>query len=97
MLSNVESVETLLQRIAAKARSEPGFQFTSLFHLMDVDLLRGCFAGLRTDAAAGIDRVTKQAYGQNLEENLTALVMPSPPDGISPATGKTGVYSETGE
>ena len=49
MPSNVESVETVLQRIAAKARSEPGFQFTSLFHLMDVDLLRGCFAGLRTD------------------------------------------------
>jgi RNA-directed DNA polymerase len=72
--SNAESVETILQRIAAKARSEPKFQFTSLFHLMDIDLLRGCFAGLRTDAAAGIDRVTKQVYGQNLEENLTSLV-----------------------
>ncbi len=74
MPSNAESVETILQRIAAKARSEPKFQFTSLFHLMDIDLLRGCFAGLRTDAAAGIDRVTKQVYGQNLEENLTSLV-----------------------
>ncbi|MBF0311718.1 MAG: group II intron reverse transcriptase/maturase [Magnetococcales bacterium] len=67
-------MNTTLQRIALKARSEPKFQFTSLFHLMDLELLRGCFAGLRTDAAAGIDRVTKQEYGQNLEENLTILV-----------------------
>lgn len=69
-----EDVETTLQRIALKARSEPKFQFTSLFHLMDVGLLRGCFAGLREDAAAGIDRVTKEEYEKNLEENLKELV-----------------------
>ncbi len=74
MLRREENVNTTLQRIALKARSETKFQFTSLFHLMDLELLRGCFAGLRTDAAAGIDRVTKQEYGQNLEENLTTLV-----------------------
>lgn len=69
-----EDVNTTLQRIALKARSEPNFQFTSLFHLMDIELLRGCFAGLRMDAAAGIDRVTKQEYGNDLEENLMSLV-----------------------
>ena len=74
MPSREESVETTLQRIALKARKEPGFQFSSLFHLMDVELLRGCFAGLREDAAAGIDRMTKETYGANLEENLTGLV-----------------------
>jgi RNA-directed DNA polymerase len=74
VLRREENVNTTLQRIALKARSETKFQFTSLFHLMDLELLRGCFAGLRTDAAAGIDRVTKQEYGQNLEENLTTLV-----------------------
>ena len=46
MLSNSESVETKLQRIAEKARKEPNCQFTSLFHLMDMELLRGCFEGL---------------------------------------------------
>ena len=51
------SVETKLRRIAGKARKEPKFQFTSLYHLMNVELLRGCFERLRGDAAAGIDRV----------------------------------------
>ena len=74
MLSNRESVETKLQRIAEKARKEPDCQFTSLFHLMDKELLRGCFEGLRKDAASGIDRVTKEEYGKDLEANLSGLV-----------------------
>ena len=74
MLSNSESVETKLQRIAEKARKEPDCQFTSLFHLMDIELLRGCFEGLRKDAASGIDRVTKEEYGKDLEANLSRLV-----------------------
>lgn len=69
-----ESVETKLRRIADKARKDPKCQFTSLFHLMTEDLLRGCFQRLRGDAAAGIDRVTKEVYGKDLEANLTKLV-----------------------
>ena len=74
MLRSSESVETKLQRIAEKARKEPGFKFTSLFHLMNMELLGGCFEGLRTDAASGIDRITKEEYGKNLDANLTTLV-----------------------
>lgn len=74
MPSHGESVGTKLQRIAEKARREPGFKFTSLFHLMNMEFLRGCFEGLRKDAASGIDRITKEEYGQNLEANLAALV-----------------------
>lgn len=74
MPSNREMVETKLQRIAEKARRDPGCKFTSLFHLVDVELLRECFWQLRKDAAAGIDKVTKGQYGENLEENLTKLV-----------------------
>ena len=72
--SRGESVETKLHRIARKARREPAFQFTSLFHLMNMELLRGCFGRLRGDAAAGIDRVTKREYAKNLEENLCDLI-----------------------
>ncbi|MDX9840293.1 MAG: group II intron reverse transcriptase/maturase [Desulfobulbus sp.] len=67
-------METKLQRIAEKALREPEFQFTSLFHLMNEELLRGCFEGLRKDAASGIDRVTKEEYGRNLATNLQGLV-----------------------
>lgn len=53
-----EPVETKLHRIAEKSRKdkEPGFKFTSLYHLMNEELLRGCFKRLRNDAAAGIDK-----------------------------------------
>ena len=49
MLSNRKSVETKLQRIADKARKEPECRFTSLFHLMDRELLEGCYEGLREE------------------------------------------------
>lgn len=68
-----EPVETKLRRIAEKARKEPGFKFTSLYHLMNEDLLRECFKRLRKDAAAGIDNVTKEMYAENLEANLSNL------------------------
>jgi hypothetical protein len=74
MHRNREMVGTKLQRIAEKARKDPECNFTSLFHLMNVEMLRGCFGKLRKDAASGIDKVTKEKYGENLEENLTALV-----------------------
>jgi group II intron reverse transcriptase/maturase len=69
-----DSVETKLYRIAEKARKEPGFKFTSLYHLLNEELLRGCFKRLRKDAAAGIDRMTKDMYAENLEANLIDLV-----------------------
>ena len=72
--SSGETVETKLQRIASKARREPTLQFTSLFHLMDKELLRGCFQRLRGKAAAGIDRVTKAEYAKDLEANLEELI-----------------------
>jgi RNA-directed DNA polymerase len=68
------SVETKLLRIAEKARKEPEFQFTSLYHLMNRELLAGCFAALKSGKAPGLDRVTKEAYEADLEGNLTRLV-----------------------
>ncbi len=72
--SDGETVATKLRRIAIKARSEPGFQFTSLFHLMNERLLRQCFAALRGDAAWGIDGMTKERYAQTLNERLSDLL-----------------------
>lgn len=72
--SSGSPVATQLQRIAEKARKAPGFQFTSLYHLMNEELLRGCFQRLRKDAAAGIDEMTKAEYAENLESNLVDLV-----------------------
>lgn len=69
-----EPVATKLHRIAEKARKEPGFKFTSLYHLMNEELLRECFKRLRKDAAAGIDKMTKDMYAENLDTNLSDLI-----------------------
>lgn len=69
-----EPVATKLHRIAEKARKEPRFKFTSLYHLMNEELLRECFQRLRKDAAAGIDDVTKEKYAENLDVNLSNLI-----------------------
>ena len=67
-------METKLLRIAEKARKEPEFQFTSLFHLMNEELLRGCLAGLKAGKVPGLDQVTKEEYEADLEGNLARLV-----------------------
>ena len=61
-------------RIREKARKEPGLVFTSLYHhIYDVDNLRACYETLDAKKATGVDGVTKEEYGQNLEENLRDL------------------------
>src|SRR3972149_4525451 len=66
-------VATRLDRIAQKARQEPGLQFNNLYSLLTVELLGACFEGLRGDAASGIDEVTKEQYAEHLEANLADL------------------------
>ena len=65
---------TDLTRIGEKARKEPGLVFTSLYHhIYDVDNLRACYETLDANKATGVDGVTKEEYGRNLEENLRDL------------------------
>ncbi len=74
MHSNDESVQTKLQRIAAKASKDKRCQFTSLFHLMNKELLLECFTQLKGNAASGIDNITKEDYAKNLDANLDGLI-----------------------
>jgi len=63
-----------LRRIGEKARSDPRLVFTSLYHhICDVDHLRACFEALPADRAVGIDGISKEQYGANLDENLKEL------------------------
>ncbi len=62
-----------LLRVAERARREPDGQFHSLAHLLDVPALTHAYQRLRADAAAGVDGVTKEYYGQDLEANLQDL------------------------
>jgi len=67
-------VATDLTWIGEKARKEPGLVFTSLYHhICDVDNLRACYDALEGRKATGVDGVTKEEYGRNLEGNLRDL------------------------
>jgi len=67
-------VATDLTWIGEKARKESGLVFTSLYHhLCDVDNLRACYDALEGRKATGVDGVTKEEYGKNLEGNLRDL------------------------
>lgn len=68
-----EKVETKLHRIAEKVRKDKRFKFTSLYHLMNEELLIVCFGRLRENAAAGIDKMSKKMYAENLTANLSSL------------------------
>jgi len=67
------TVSTKLQWIAEQAARDRKRVFTTLAHLIDVDFLKEAFHRTRKDAAPGVDGVTAEEYGKNLDENLRNL------------------------
>jgi group II intron reverse transcriptase/maturase len=65
---------TKLDRIREMSATSPKMVFTSLYHLINVELLRKCHKELDGKKATGVDNVTKAEYEANLEENLKDLV-----------------------
>ena len=61
-----------LVRVAEAAKRNPG-RLLSLAHHINVAALRQAYKRIRKDAAEGVDGVTKEQYGQTLEENLRDL------------------------
>ncbi len=68
-----ESGPSGLDRVREAARRDGKLRFTALLHHVNVDLLRDSYYGLRKQAAAGVDGVTWEAYGCDLEGRLSDL------------------------
>jgi group II intron reverse transcriptase/maturase len=62
-----------LLKVVERAKQEPEGRFHSLAHLIDVPALERAYRRSRKDAAVGVDGVTKEEYGQELERNLRDL------------------------
>ena len=62
-----------LLKVVERARREPEGRFHSLAHLIDVSALERAYHRMRKDAAVGVDGVTKEQYGRDLEGNLQDL------------------------
>jgi RNA-directed DNA polymerase len=61
-----------LLKAVERAHDEPAGRFHSLAHLVDVPALTRAYRRARSDAAVGVDGVTKEHDGHNLEANLQA-------------------------
>ena len=65
---------TKLERIMEISATTPKPEFTSLYHLINIEMMKQCHKELDGSKAVGIDKVTKAEYEEHLEENLTNLV-----------------------
>lgn len=65
---------TKLERISQLSKENPDMVFTSVWHIINVDLLKECHGKMDGKKAVGIDGVTKEEYERNLGENLANLV-----------------------
>jgi RNA-directed DNA polymerase len=71
--STLENMSPQLLRVVERAQREPEGRFHSLAHLIDVPALERAYHRMRKDAVVGVDGVTKEQYGQDLEANLQDL------------------------
>src|SRR5450432_3688297 len=62
-----------LDRVREAAKGDPKMRFTALLHHVNIELLRSSYLHLKRGAAAGVDGVTWQEYGDGLEERLKDL------------------------
>jgi RNA-directed DNA polymerase len=68
-----DTASTGLVAVRRAARQSKSVRFTALLHHITTDLLKQSYLALVRDAAPGIDGVTWQAYGENLDDKLKNL------------------------
>jgi group II intron reverse transcriptase/maturase len=68
-----ESGPSGLDRVRQAAKGDKQMRFTALLHHVNVELLCGSYYNLKRRAAAGVDGVTWEEYGNGLEERLADL------------------------
>src|ERR1700675_3503115 len=62
-----------LERVNEAARNSGQTRFTALLHHVDVAALERAYKRQRRKASPGVDGVTVEEYGRNLQENLRGL------------------------
>ena len=64
---------TSLRGIAIKAEARAKHRFQDLYRRLNAGLLMSCWKDLNKNAASGVDKVTAEAYEQELEANIQDL------------------------
>jgi RNA-directed DNA polymerase len=68
-----ESRPSGLERVREAARKDRKLKFTALLHHVSIDLLRNSYFSLKKQAAPGVDGMTWEEYGRDLEVRLADL------------------------
>jgi len=68
-----QDASSALDRVRRLAVQDKEARFTALLHHLSVERLRAAYLACRPQAAAGVDGVTWEAYGEDLEANLQGL------------------------
>ena len=68
-----ESGPSGLARVREAAKKDDKQKFTALLHHVSIDQLRESYHSLKKQAAPGVDGMTWEEYGQDLEERLADL------------------------
>lgn len=68
-----EAASIGLDRVREAAKRDKELRFTSLLHHIDIERLQAAYQSLNPKAAAGVDAVTWQEYGEGLNERLIRL------------------------
>ena len=72
--SRTEGMQAVLARIREAVKRDKEVKLTALYHhVYNIDHLRSAYSELKKKAAPGVDGVTWQQYGQELEANLQNL------------------------
>ena len=62
-------MSTKITRINEIAKERPNEVFTSIYHLINYDLLLECYNELDGNKAVGPDKTTKEIYGEKQKKN----------------------------
>ena len=65
---------TFLRGIANKARNKQQHRFRDLYRCLNEELIYDAWKSLNKGAASGVDRVTAEAYAEDLQGNIQRLV-----------------------
>ena len=72
--SQTPNLQSAQERIRQRALEDKGLRFTTLWHqIYNIDQLRQSYYNLKRHAAPGMDEMTWQQYGEDLEGNLLDL------------------------
>ena len=81
-------MSTKITRINKIAIENPKAIFTSIYQIINYELLMECFNELDGNKATGIDKITKEQYENNLEDNITNIVERLKRNGYRPSPAR---------